>query len=379
MVYFIIIFSFLFLYSYILYPLTLVFLLKNKKLHEIPKNIDFQKKIAVVIAAYNESQYIDETIFNLKMALSGFTNAQIYVGDDGSEDRTFDILSQIPQINISKFNRIGKGNVLNQIIEQHQLKQNSDILIFLDANIKVDQEAIKELVSYFTSDEVGIVGTYVMPSQQKNNIESEYVLRENRWKWMESLVFGNAIGVFGACYGMRSKFYNTIPSDFITDDLYLSMYAIQNKKRILINPEAQVFENMESSIINEFNRKKRYAAGNFQVFFKFFELLNPFEYSFGFVYSYFFHKVVRWFLPVFAFLIFVFSIALLPFGAIYKVLSLLSILILLYLWLIFKNKINVDFQKSKISYFLFMNLAILIGFFSFLKGIKKNTWQRSDR
>ena len=222
MVYFIIIFSFLFLYSYILYPLTLVFLLKNKKLHEIPKNIDFQKKIAVVIAAYNESQYIDETIFNLKMALSGFTNAQIYVGDDGSEDRTFDILSQIPQINISKFNRIGKGNVLNQIIEQHQLKQNSDILIFLDANIKVDQEAIKELVSYFTSDEVGIVGTYVMPSQQKNNIESEYVLRENRWKWMESVVFGNAIGVFGACYGMRSKFYNTIPSDFIRPPKFLS-------------------------------------------------------------------------------------------------------------------------------------------------------------
>jgi len=272
MVYFIIIFSFLFLYSYILYPLTLVFLLKNKKLHEIPKNIDFQKKIAVVIAAYNESQYIDETIFNVKMALSGFTNAQIYVGDDGSDDDTSAILGQIKQIHVSQFKRIGKGNVLNQIIEQNQLKQHSDILIFLDANIKVDQEAIKELVSYFTSDEVGIVGTYVMPSQQKNNIESEYVLRENRWKWMESLVFGNAIGVFGACYGMRSKFYNTIPSDFITDDLYLSMHAIQNKKRILINPEAQVFENMESSIINEFNRKKRYAAGNFQVFFKFFEL-----------------------------------------------------------------------------------------------------------
>jgi cellulose synthase/poly-beta-1,6-N-acetylglucosamine synthase-like glycosyltransferase len=379
MVYFIIIFSFLFLYSYILYPLTLAFLLKNKKLHKVQKNIDFQKKIAVVIPAYNESQYIDETIFNLKMALSGFTNAQIYVGDDGSEDSTFDILSQIPQINISKFNRIGKGNVLNQIIEQHQLKQNSDILIFLDANIKVDQEAVKELVSYFTSDEVGIVGTYVMPSQQKNNIESEYVLRENRWKWIESVVFGNAIGVFGACYGMRSKFYNTIPSDFITDDLFLSMHIVQSKKRILINPEAQVFENMESSIINEFNRKKRYAAGNFQVFFKFLELLNPFEYSFGFVYSYIFHKVVRWFLPVFAFLIFIFSIAFLPFGAIYKVLSLLSILILLYLWLIYKNKINIDFQKSKISYFLFMNLAILIGFFSFLKGIKKNTWQRSDR
>jgi hypothetical protein len=44
-----------------------------------------------------------------------------------------------------------------------------------------------------------------------------------------------------------------------------------------------------------------------------------------------------------------------------------------------KNKINVDLQKSKITYFLFMNLAILIGFFNFLKGVKKNTWQRSDR
>jgi cellulose synthase/poly-beta-1,6-N-acetylglucosamine synthase-like glycosyltransferase len=379
MVYFVIIFSLLFLYSYIIYPLTLSFFLKRKKSLNVQKSINFNKKIAVIIAAYNESRYIEETLLHLKAALSEFTNAQIYVGDDGSDDDTSTILHQIKQIHIFQFKRIGKGNVLNQIIEQNQLKKHSDILIFLDANIKVDKEAIKELVSYFTNDEVGIVGTYVLPRQQENNIETEYIRRENQWKWMESNVFGNAVGVFGACFGMQSKYYQAIPSHFITDDLYLSMQVIKSKKNILINSEARVFENIEGSFINEFNRKKRYAAGNFQVFFKFLPLLNPLKYGFGFVYSYFFHKVIRWFLPVCAFFIFIISLALLPFDSNYIVLSLLGILILLYLWLILKNKINVDFQKSKITYFLFMNLAILIGFFNFLKGVKKNTWQRSDR
>lgn len=379
MVYFIIIFIFLFFYSYILYPLTLTFLLKDKKSKVVQRDIDFKKKIAVVIAAYNESKYIEETIKNLKLALSDFENSEIYIGDDGSNDNTFDILSQIPAVNVTKYSRIGKGNVINQIIKQFELKHNSDILIFLDANIQVGLDTIKEVVSYFSSDDIGIVGTYVLPLQKENNIETEYVLKENRWKWLESEVFGNAIGVFGACFGMRSNMYNKIPLDFITDDLFLSMHVIQNKKRILINPKAQVYENMESSIRNEFNRKKRYAAGNFQIFFKFLKLLNPFKYSFGFVYSYFFHKVIRWFLPVFAFFIFVISLVLMPFGAFYKVLSLLGILILLYLWLIYQNKIQIDLRKSKISYFLFMNLAILIGFFNFLIGIKKNTWQRSER
>lgn len=97
MVYFVIIFSLLFLYSYIIYPLTLSFFLKRKKSLNVQKSINFNKKIAVIIAAYNESRYIEETLLHLKAALSEFTNAQIYVGDDGSDDDTSAILHQIKQ------------------------------------------------------------------------------------------------------------------------------------------------------------------------------------------------------------------------------------------------------------------------------------------
>ncbi len=149
--------------------------------------------------------------------------------------------------------------------------------------------------------------------------------------------------------------------------------------KIYFSLEAKVYEDITASIENEFNRKRRYAAGNFQILIYFWKLLLPFKSSLGFVYIYFFHKIIRWISPIVFFGLWIASFFLV-FGYFSKIIMLGGTTISLFLL------INYIFQKRKISifgkrfyYFLVMNLAILCGFFDYLKGVKSNVWERSER
>jgi hypothetical protein len=136
---------------------------------------------------------------------------------------------------------------------------------------------------------------------------------------------------------------------------------------------------MHADVGNEFKRKKRYAAGNFQILFHFMSLLNPFKTSLGFLYSYFFHKIIRWLSPVMLSIFWGISFFNL-FGQYSRILMLVGMGLCLFLFFNYLlTKWKVKLIGYRLYYFLSMNLAILLGFLNYLKGIKSNVWERSDR
>jgi ATP-dependent DNA helicase RecQ len=72
-----------------------------------------------------------------------------------------------------------------------------------------------------------MVGASVIPKDGAENVEAQYILRENRIKAQESTAIGYVIGVFGACYMMRGESYQSLPANFITDDLYQTMSVVR--------------------------------------------------------------------------------------------------------------------------------------------------------
>ena len=141
--------------------------------------------------------------------------------------------------------------------------------------------------------------------------------------------------------------------------------------------EARAYEAVSHDIWQEYNRKSRISAGNFQNLWQFRHLLwsRPFSIAFAFMS----HKVLRWLGPFFILLSWL-CLGILaltdhfPFTLFFFLQTALMFLVPLLEYFFTRIGINFVWLRN-ISYFFIMNLALLEGFFKYLKGIKNNVWQ----
>ena len=116
-------------------------------------------------------------------------------------------------------------------------------------------------------------------------------------KHIEGL-FGSTIGAFGGFYSIRKKLFIPLPPNaYSNDDLIIPMKILTNNFKVLFDKEAISVEDTGKSVSEEFKRRVRIGAGNFQSFFMLHAMLNPFlGRKFFFYIS---HKVLRWYSPFF--------------------------------------------------------------------------------
>lgn len=102
-------------------------------------NVDELEGITFLLACYNESETIEDTLSNV-LALK-YEKKEIIIINDGSSDNTAELIYKIKENNDFIFvdlqeNR-GKANALNQGIKQ----ASYDYVMCLDADTIVDQDA----------------------------------------------------------------------------------------------------------------------------------------------------------------------------------------------------------------------------------------------
>jgi hypothetical protein len=134
-------------------------------------------------------------------------------------------------------------------------------------------------------------------------------------------------------------------------------------------------------IYEEYRRKSRISAGNFQNLFTFPHLwwppFNPLRFAF------FSHKVLRWIGPFLIIIMVLSALTLSLYGnLLYKALLILLITVLIVApiadYLLKKTGLNIMPLRSS-RYFVMMNLALLEGFFKFIKGVRSNVWEPTKR
>jgi hypothetical protein len=134
---------------------------------------------------------------------------------------------------------------------------------------------------------------------------------------------------------------------------------------------------------DEFRRKVRISSGNWQNAARFHKLWWPPAGKLN--YAFFSHKLLRWLTPMLLILLLA-SLLILGVGygnywaglAFFILSCLLTLPPLLDYLLGSLGDIH-WFPLRSIRYFLAMNLALLVGFFRYLKGIQSNVWQPSKR
>jgi cellulose synthase/poly-beta-1,6-N-acetylglucosamine synthase-like glycosyltransferase len=163
------------------------------------------------------------------------------------------------------------------------------------------------------------------------------------------------------------------------DDFYITMKVLEGKKSCILDLNAVCTENVPNRLSEEFRRKIRISSGNFQNLRTFFKLIWP--PGTGLSFSFLSHKVLRWIGPFFLLLAMASSIILSAGSRLYLVLVLIQAALLLSPILDFllrKIGIHIVFLRF-ITHFYSMNLALLAGFFKFIKGTETNVWKPTKR
>jgi len=367
----------LILYTYVFYPFYIFILIRFFK-----KNVGAfyntnLPTVSIIISAYNEEKILPEKIKNLYAIDYPSDKIEFLFGSDGSDDQTNSILDSVnkPNFKAEIFkNRMGKANVLNHLVQKAQ----GEIFLFSDANTMFEPSTVKKIVKHFSDSSVGgVCGELILSTDRKfvgEVGEMSYWKYESWLKKMES-DYKTLIGATGAVYAIRKSLFRPLPSNkAVTDDFLIPLEVVRKGYRVLYEPDAKAYEEPLSNVADEFQRKVRIGASNFNGISEFTDLLKP---KYGFVaFALWSHKIIRWFVP-FLLIIILSSTIILSFQHDFYLL-ILKIEIVFIVLALFGFLFEVKNKSLGILgfpyYFIAMNLALFVGFIRFLRGSQSPSW-----
>lgn len=376
-------------HTYVLFPVLMRLMLHgaNKKLPET-KLPEPPPVVSILIAARNEEKVIEQKIKSIIDNTYPKSCIEILVGSDQSDDDTDFIVKRLSEknnfIKLIRFpQRIGKPGIINSLAKQSQ----GDILIITDANVFFSTNTLEQIIIPFSNSKIGLVDTHMMNiGMMKSGIsfqEQTYIQTEVLTKYAEGKIWGSMMGPFGGCYALRKSLFKPIPENFLVDDFYINMKVLEQGYYCINSLHAIVYEEPAHQLLVEFKRKVRIATGNFQNLAQFGYMLFKGK---GIGFSFFSHKVLRWFGPIMLLLLYASSIYLslqqgpdvLNFYTIISCLLSLSFLLLIIERMLATLNIHIKLLKLN-THFLIMNAALLKGLFRFLTGVKSGIWEPTVR
>ncbi len=220
---------------------------------------------AICVPAYNEEDMIVAKAENMLALQRTVPSCQLLIYVDAATDRTVELLAPFKtRIDIVVGDaRRGKSCGLNTLVE----RTNADILVFSDANVMLDAEALTEIGAHFEQPGTGCVCGHLKYGNAQDSVTATsgnlYWKLEERIKQLESDTIG-IVGADGSLFAVRRSLYPEVPSDII-DDFYVSMKILLGGHAVVRAPEAFAFERTGSNEGQEFGRKVRISCQAFNV------------------------------------------------------------------------------------------------------------------
>jgi cellulose synthase/poly-beta-1,6-N-acetylglucosamine synthase-like glycosyltransferase len=264
-------------YTYLIYP-TLIILL-SKFAPALPVK-DTSKSalpsITIIIIVYNEEDKITEKLNNCFELDYPSELLEICVLSDGSTDRTNEILREREDILfIEEKEQRGKPGQLNKAVN----KASGELIVFSDVRQKYRADALRKLARNFIAENVGAVSGELHLSETEISTGKNMGLYWNYEKMIRKAeaAIDSTLGVTGAIYAIRSKFFEQIPEDTILDDIEIPLQIFRKGYRVVFESEAIAQDISSSKMREEWRRKVRTLAGNFQLFSRNLWLFNPLQ------------------------------------------------------------------------------------------------------
>jgi cellulose synthase/poly-beta-1,6-N-acetylglucosamine synthase-like glycosyltransferase len=382
-------------HTYAVYPVMMRLLARGRALPEDRFEREEElPEVAVLMAVYNEEKVLEETIASILASDYPRGKLRLFIGSDGSTDRSEAIVKQFaktdPRVRLVGFGgRNGKIRIVNRLAEGATSEfADPDKALFLlcDANVTWSPPMLRRLASHFKRDRVGLVGAAVCDRVREHagigDQEEAYIGQENVVKYAEGVLWGSVMGAFGACYALRARLFTPVPPHHIVDDFYLTLACLEQGGDAIVDLEAVCHEAVSTDIREEFRRKRRIAAGNFQNLARFWSYLLPWNSDPATTFAFWSHKGLRWCGPHLLVAAFVSCLALAAIHPIHllPLAGFATVLVMAGLDRLLAGKTGRSVKLFRFArYFLSMNLAIGAGFLDYLRGPRTSVWEPTRR
>jgi cellulose synthase/poly-beta-1,6-N-acetylglucosamine synthase-like glycosyltransferase/peptidoglycan/xylan/chitin deacetylase (PgdA/CDA1 family) len=228
--------------------------------------------VTVLIPAHNEESVIVQTVTSV--LLSDLNDIQVIVVDDGSTDRTLQLLqsnfgkNQAVQI-IHQVNR-GKAAALNNALSHAQ----TEMVVTIDADTEIEPDAIRTLLRHFTDPKVAAVAGNVKVGNRSRWLTRwqalEYITSQNMEKRAFDLL--NCITVVpGALGAWRRKAIEDgggITADTVAEDADLTIGIRRLGWRITYDEDSIAWTEAPETPAALIRQRFRWTFGTLQSFWK---------------------------------------------------------------------------------------------------------------
>jgi cellulose synthase/poly-beta-1,6-N-acetylglucosamine synthase-like glycosyltransferase/peptidoglycan/xylan/chitin deacetylase (PgdA/CDA1 family) len=229
--------------------------------------------VSVVIPAYNEELGIAATVQSL--FTSGYPDLDIVVVDDGSTDRTADVVAGLglPGVRLIRQANVGKPAALNAGIRLAR----HDTLVLVDADTVFEPGAVQALVAPFATARrsmVGAVSGNTKVGNRRGLLGSwqhiEYVIGFNLDRRMYDILqcMPTVPGAIGAFRREALEAVGGVSADTLAEDTDLTMAICRAGWRVIYVPEARAWTEAPAALGQLWRQRYRWCYGTMQAMWK---------------------------------------------------------------------------------------------------------------
>lgn len=249
-----------------LYFAMIFFLLFLKYYHKMPekKETRWRPQLSVLIPAYNEEEYIEKTITSVLNADYPKDRLEVIVVDDGSKDRTYEIVKSIRDKRVRLYKRpnSGKAASLNFGIE----KAHGELIAVLDADSHIEEKTILKMLPLFEDGEVAAV-TAAVKVRKSSSIIREFQRMEYLFIIFvrKLLSFIDAVPVTPGPFSVyRSAVLRKIggfDEDNLVEDHEIALRIQSHNYKIRSSAEADVYTEVPDNVRALLRQRVRWQKG----------------------------------------------------------------------------------------------------------------------
>jgi poly-beta-1,6-N-acetyl-D-glucosamine synthase len=262
-------------YTYAGYPLLLALAARLRPARPMGGPSSPDLPVSVVLAAHNEGSRIAARIRELVgLVAARPAGGEVIVVSDGSTDDTVAAAEaaaaeagaaaggRVPILVLVQEPRSGKAMALN--LGRDAARQ--PLLVLADARQSWAADALDRLTAPFADPAVGAVsGDLVVEVTPGVMAGVGLYWRYEKWLRRNESRLDSMVSVTGCISAARHELFETLPAGTILDDVYWPLAIAMRGHRVVHQERAWAFDRLPERARDEFRRKVRTLAGNFQL------------------------------------------------------------------------------------------------------------------
>jgi len=230
----------------------------------------FAPSVSVVMPAYNEEVGIERAVRSL--AESKYPDLHVYVVDDGSTDRTAEIVEglALDRVTLIRQDNAGKPAALNTGIAM----SDGDVLIMVDGDTVFEKDTVRELLQPLRDRDVGAVSGNTKVGNRRSLLgrwqHIEYVTGFNLDRRMYEVLqcTPTVPGAIGAFRRDALAEVGGVSGDTLAEDTDLTLAIGRTGRRVVYAEQARAWTEAPSTIGALWRQRYRWSYGTMQAVWK---------------------------------------------------------------------------------------------------------------